>query len=33
MGNKINQFVLVKLPPIYLSLVAIFSPSYRGYFN
>lgn len=26
MGNKINQFVLVKLPPVYLSLVAISPP-------
>lgn len=24
MGNKINQFVLMKLPPVYLSLVAMF---------
>lgn len=26
MGNKINQFVLVRLPPVYLRLVAIFPP-------
>lgn len=26
MGSKINQFVLVKLPPVYLILVAIFPP-------
>lgn len=31
MGNKINQFVLVKLPPVYLSLVAIF-PLLQGLF-
>ena len=32
MGNKINQFVLVKLPPVYLSLVAVFSPLLQGLF-
>lgn len=26
MGNKINQSVLMKLPPVYLSLVAMFPP-------
>lgn len=30
MGNKINQSVLVKLPPVYLSLVAIPPPLPTG---